>query len=142
MASPTRHRQPGHRGHGEHTPNRCSPLAATGVAGCPRQGGLMRRIARTVSVLWWPVVLLVGLPVGLLHLPGRPALPRHLPTSAQWAQLGVAPMTRGAVLTVLVGLGWLAWAIRVWAGRVDVRRWVATVWRRLPQLRLPGPLQG
>jgi DNA-binding SARP family transcriptional activator len=101
----------------------------------------MRRLARGLKILVWPGLLVIGMPVGLLRFPDRPSLPRHLPTNAQWAAFLAEPATRTSAVAGFIALGWLAWAILIWAILTDIRRWAARLRRRLPQMRLPGPLQ-
>ncbi len=101
----------------------------------------MRGLARAVSFLVWPGLMVIGLPVGLLHMPDRPSLPRHWPSNAQWAALAEQPMSRDTAVACVIVLGWLGWAILVYAILTDVRRWAVRVRRRLPQMRMPGPLQ-
>jgi LysM repeat protein len=102
---------------------------------------MRRRRRDIVEALWWATLMLVGLPVGLLHVPGRPTLPRHLPTYQQWLQILQQPVTPGAVVGGLVVIGWMVWAILLYAAVRDLLRWAAYLARRLPRMRLPGPLQ-
>ena len=95
----------------------------------------------TLQALWWMTVMLVGLPVGLLHLPGRPTLPRHLPSHDQWVQLLQQPLTQARTVAGMVVIGWTLWAVLVYFAGRDLLRWAATLTRRLPRVRLPGPLQ-
>jgi LysM domain len=95
----------------------------------------------TLEALWWMTVMLVGLPVGLLHVPGRPTLPRHLPHHDQWIQLLQQPMTNATMIAGMVVAGWILWAVLVYFAGRDLLRWAAYLARRLPRMRLPGPLQ-
>jgi DNA-binding SARP family transcriptional activator len=101
----------------------------------------MRRLARTVSRLIWPGLLVIGLPIGLLHMPGHPTPPRHWPSGAQWAAFLEQPASRDTAVADVAALGWVGWAILVYAILTDVGRWAARICRRLPRMRLPGPLQ-
>ena len=101
----------------------------------------MRCRRDTLKALWWLTLVLVGVPVGLLHLPGRPTLPRHLPSHAQWAQFLQQPLTPHAATTGVAVLGWTLWAILLCAAARDLLRRAATLVRRFPRVRLPGPLQ-
>jgi hypothetical protein len=95
----------------------------------------MRRRTRISDVLWL-VVVLIGLPVGLLQVPGRPSLPRHLLTQQQLLQVATQPVTRGTMVAAAVGLGWIWWTVLSYTVAADLLRHVVARARRLP-----GPLQ-
>ncbi|GIH21376.1 bacterial transcriptional activator domain-containing protein [Rugosimonospora africana] len=101
----------------------------------------MRRLARTVASWWWPAVLLVGLPIGLLHAPGRPEIPHHLPTHHQLATFAAEPLTRPTAITGFILLGWLLWAALACAALAAIYQRLVWWCRWLPRMRLPGPLQ-
>jgi two-component SAPR family response regulator len=102
----------------------------------------MRRRRDTLEALWWLALLLVGLPVGLLHVPGRPTLPRQLPGHEQYLKFLQQPLTLRTAVAGLVVIGWTVWVIVFSAVVRDLVRRAAAVVRRLPRLRLPGPVQG
>lgn len=101
----------------------------------------MRRYRHTLEVLWWLTIMLVGLPAGLVHVAGRPTLPRHLPSHEQCVEFLQQPLTRSAAVAGLVVIGWTVWVVLLCAVVRDLVRWAAAVTRRLPHLRLPGPVQ-
>ncbi|GIH19670.1 LysM peptidoglycan-binding domain-containing protein [Rugosimonospora africana] len=97
----------------------------------------MRRAAQTATQWWWPGLLLVG----LLHTPGGPTLPRHLPSNDQIAGFVAEPLTRTTVITGAVLLGWLLWGLLALTAISALYRRVTRFCRRLPRMRLPGPVQ-
>jgi nucleoid-associated protein YgaU len=123
-------------------------VGGCGVAGL--EGGLVMRsliraTVRTVVTLWWAGLLLVGVPFVLTEVIGwRP--PTRLPSGAQWQaqwqEWGRQPPTAGFLVAVVAWLAWLMWAVLVVAVLADVYHLLRRVCRRLPRLRLPGPVQG
>src|SRR5205807_10409799 len=84
------------------------------------------------------VLLLAVLPLVLARLVGRPG-PVHLP-----APLGPADPQQIHQLIIAGAelLGWLAWATIAVVLLLRAARRLAGAVRRLPRLRLPGPIQG
>lgn len=81
---------------------------------------------RVVSALWsgfWLLVLLAAAPAGLVYLTLRTlrTLPDHWPTAQEWTASGQRPHWLPAM--ILVGLGWMLWAlIAVIVVREAIRR--------------------
>ncbi|MGC9668502.1 hypothetical protein ACNTMW_18345 [Planosporangium sp. 12N6] len=104
---------------------------------------VMRRLAGLLWAGFWLFVLLVGLPAVLVRYVGWP-LPEHWPTGADWERWAARPLTRTTVVGAGAVLGWLLWALLVYAVLVELltrlRRAVGWSGRlRLPAL--PTPMQ-
>jgi hypothetical protein len=96
------------------------------------------RGARRATGLLWPLLLLVVLPIGLIHVAGWP-LPRHWPTHEQWRQYTADPLTPRAV-TDLFAIGlWLIWAVLLYALLADLTSRIRRAARSLSKVRLPLP---
>src|SRR3954447_3009877 len=101
----------------------------------------MRRIAPALVSLWWIGLLLIGLPAALIRLVGWP-LPDHRPTRPELEAWVQQPLTRGAVIGAAALVTWAMWAGLLAVVLATAYRSVAQLSRHLPDLRLPGPLQG
>jgi DNA-binding SARP family transcriptional activator len=103
-------------------------------------------IVRLLGRLWslgWLLVLLVGVPAGLVRLVGWP-LPHHWPTTREWQVWLEQPLTRTTLLDGAAIIGWLLWALLVYAVVVEVLTRARRVVRAAAGLRLPPlptPLQ-
>src|SRR5438105_15932076 len=97
----------------------------------------MRQAARVLAATCGIGLALVGAPLVLLRMVGRPRL-RQVPDPA-----GVVdPQQVHDLISTAAGLlGWLAWAVFAAVVSVGAGRLLAGRPRRLPRLRLPGPLQ-
>jgi DNA-binding SARP family transcriptional activator len=101
--------------------------------------GLLRR----VWSLAWLLVLLAGVPAGLVRLVGWP-LPDHWPTNQEWQVWLDRPLTRTTLLDGAAIIGWLLWALLVYAVVVEILTRARRVVRAAARLRLPAlpsPLQ-
>jgi len=101
--------------------------------------GLLRRLWS----LAWLLVLLAGVPAGLVRLVGWP-LPDHWPTNLEWQVWLERPLTRTTLLDGAAIIGWLLWALLVYAVVVEVLTRARRVVRAAARLRLPtlpSPLQ-
>jgi DNA-binding SARP family transcriptional activator len=104
----------------------------------------MRRVRRVASALTsaaWTSLLLIGLPAGLIRLVGWP-FPDHLPTHEECAAWVQQPLTRGSVIGAAAVAAWLMWAAFLAVLLINAYRRAARLLRCLPDIRLPGPLQG
>jgi hypothetical protein len=96
--------------------------------------------------LWslaWLLVLLVGVPAGLVRLVGWP-LPDHWPTNQEWQVWLDRPLTRTTLLDGAAIIGWLLWALPVYAVVVEILTRARRVVRAAARLWLPAlptPLQ-
>ena|SRR5437762_5357683 len=98
----------------------------------------MRRTARAVADTCRTALLLAAPPLALARLVGRPR-PVHLPDTVGRAD----PQQLHQLITAGVGLlGWLAWATVAVVLLLPAAQRLAGAARRLPRLRLPGPIQG
>jgi len=103
----------------------------------------MVRLLRGLWSLAWLVVLLLGLPAGLVHYIGWP-LPHHWPTAHEWELWLAQPMTRTTLLHGAAIIGWLLWAALLYAVVVEIltRARRAVGWLRGMRLPpLPTPMQ-
>jgi len=101
----------------------------------------MRRMTQTLVSLWWTSLLLIGLPARLVRLVGSP-LPAHRPTRDEWAAWLAQPLTRATLVAATALLAWAMWAVLLAVVLASAYARIARLCRRLPDLRLPGPLQG
>jgi hypothetical protein len=101
----------------------------------------MARVAQALVSLWWTSLLLIGLPVALIWLVGWP-LPSHLPTGDEWAAWVQQPLTRTTVIDAAALVAWAMWTVLLATALTAAHRRIARMCRHLPDLRLPGPLQG
>ena len=98
----------------------------------------MRRTARALAAACQTALLVAAPPLALTWLVGRPGRV-HLPDPVGPAD----PQQLHQLTTASAGLlGWLVWATLAVALLARAGRRVAVAVRRLPRLRLPGPLQG
>jgi DNA-binding SARP family transcriptional activator len=102
--------------------------------------GRMSRLSGALASLAWTGVLLIGLPAALVRLVGWP-FPHHVPTQDEWAAFVAQPLTRGFVLAAVAAVGWAMWSGLLAVALAEGYRRIAHLHRRLPHLRLPGPLQ-
>src|SRR4051794_28041856 len=103
----------------------------------------MMRFARGLWSLGWLMVLLVGIPAGLVHYIGWP-FPDHLPSQAEWEQWAGQPLTRPVVIGTFAIVVWLLWAVLVYAlvvGILTRTRRAVRILRRLRLPPLPTPMQ-
>ncbi len=104
---------------------------------------MMVRLLRRLWALGWLLVLLVGLPAGLVRLGGWP-LPDHWPTAGEWQVWLARPLTRATLLDGAAIIGWLLWAVLVYAVVAEVVTRARRMGRAAARLRLPAlpsPLQ-
>ncbi len=98
----------------------------------------MRRTARALAAACQTALLLAAPPLALTRLVGRPGRV-HLPDPVGPAD----PQQLHQLIIASAGLlSWLAWATIAVALLLRAGRRLAVALRRLPRLRLPGPLQG
>ncbi len=101
----------------------------------------MRRMTQTLASLWWTSLLLIGLPAALIRLVGWP-LPAHAPTREEWVAWAQQPLTRATILGSAAILAWAMWAALLATILASAYARIARLRRHLPDIRLPGPLQG
>src|SRR6266536_2793875 len=113
------------------------------AAGTAAEAAMIVRLLRRLWSLAWLLVLLAGVPAGLVRLVGWP-LPDHWPTAGEWQVWLARPLTRTTLLDGAAIIGWLLWALLVYAVVVEVLTRARRVVRAAARLRLPtlpSPLQ-
>jgi DNA-binding SARP family transcriptional activator len=105
-----------------------------------RLRGVEVRLLRGLWSLAWLVLLLVGLPAGLVALVGWP-LPDHVPSGAELRRWAGHPVTVPVLVNAAACLVWLLWAWLLYAVVVDVLARLRRVVRWLGRWRPPtlGP---
>jgi DNA-binding SARP family transcriptional activator len=96
----------------------------------------MRRLASGLWSAFWLAVLLVGLPAVLVRYVGWP-LPDHSPTESDWQRWVAQPLTHSTLIGTAALIGWLLWALLVYAVAVEVLTWMRRAVSWLGRLRLP-----
>lgn len=109
------------------------------VAGVrPRRWG--RQIAAAAPSMAGTLLLLVGLPVGLLWWAGWPL--SGWPSTVQVQAWLAEPLTWPTIVALTAVVGWLFWLVLLYAVIVEVAARLRRFVRWLPRIPVPTPLQG
>ncbi|MFC0529015.1 AfsR/SARP family transcriptional regulator [Phytohabitans kaempferiae] len=101
-------------------------------------GGWVRDAARALRSVTGLVVLLVGMPAGLLWWAGMPS---RWPTDQEVRQWVAEPLTWSTIVAGTAIIGWLFWLALVYAVAAEVVSRLGSKARWLPPLSLPSPLR-
>jgi len=100
----------------------------------------LRRTVETIQSWGGLALLLVGLPAGLIWWAGWP-LPGW-PTLVQLQAWLAEPLTWPTIVVATAMIGWVFWAVLVYAAAVELASRLGRVLRWLPRLPIPTPFQG
>ncbi len=102
-------------------------------------GSVMLRVLRGLGSLAGLLLIMVGIPAGLVWFPGWP-LPRHWPhDQATWQQWLDHPLNQSSMVDAAACLVWLLWAFSMYILVADIAAHARGRVRR-PRLRLAVPL--
>src|SRR6266511_3396802 len=102
-------------------------------------GSVMGRVLRGLGSLAGLLLIMVGIPAGLVWFPGWP-LPKHWPhDQATWQQWLDHPINQSSMVDAAACLVWLLWAFSMYMLLADIVARARGVVRR-PRLRLAVPL--